>query len=614
MQLGTPKRVLFDALHTCQINGRNARHGKSAGSDLADPLRHRVLTAQTGRIAYERRFGRVEQNAFLNRKCCVARANAEGDQIARAQEGRAIQFRKPCRKLKPLQLEAVFECLPANAHQLAVVTKGNVGEANVIGKSSRANGYNRIRNIDMQQVIACRKGSVLNVFQLFWQNDLAQTGLTGKSPRADARNDLAVDPIRNHDIAAVPRVGTDLDRAVLQLHVGKGNTVILIDPAGIECQIRGEFVTVPVVFFGTLRVIIPAVKHGIQTLRLGYALQRMIADENLLDVLQLVRHHVKGDLSLLLQDHGTDVDRAVTVIPIMAQLAKIIAGGIDQLPNLPIFSELVLRAQKGDRAGSRRTGQGRAVHCAVLAAQQRRVRRSRSNEIHVFTVVGIPCQLPGIGAQCTNAQHVFIGSRIGKCSRCFISCCGDAENITVCSQLRGLSIRISGATEGHIHHRNVALNGIIEAEDQVGGALERAIFITLGLDDKQTDLRCNANDVAAIHGRSDHAGNGCSVSLLVLDQRPIVGAVRQKIILDDLVLGCIIGILADPPGKLRMVGVNARIDYGNGQTASLSLIPDVPQIEIIQIGLEGIGGIGNRVLRAGGNMLAVLLCSVLLHQ
>ena len=617
MQLGALKCALFYALHTVQIHGRDARHRKRIVADHADSIGNRVFPAQAGRIAYECGFFRIEEDTVLRREGRVACANAEGGQIGCTKERGAVHFDQRCGKLEALQLGAALEGHSAYALQLAVGSEGNVGEANVIGKSFPSNGYDRIRNIDMQQIVASRKGRSLNVFELLWQNDLAQTGLTGKGRCTNARDDLAVDLVRNGDVAAVSRVGADLDRAVLQLHVSKGNAVILVDPVCVKRQIRGELVTVPIVFLRTLRVVVPAVEHRIQTLRLGNALQRMITDKDLLKVLQLVRHHVKGDPSLLLQDQGTDVDRAVAVIPIAAQIAKIVAGGIDQLLNFPILGVLVfiLRAQQRDRTHCCRASQGRTVLRPVLPVHQRRVSGSRSNEIHVFSIVRVLRKFPGVGAQRTNTDHVFVSGGIEQISRCIVSCRSNTNNITISGKLRGLGEWIvARSTEGHIYHGNVALDGIVQAKHQIGGAQEISLFITLCLNHEQSNLGSNTNDLIAVHGRADHTRNGRAVSLLVLDQRPIVGTVRKEIILNDLVLRCIIGVLTDASGELGMIGINTRIDHRDGHPGTLRGCPNVPQIHIVQIGLKRIGTVRNRVLRTRGKTLSVLLCRVLLQR
>ena len=118
--------------------------------------------------------------------------------------------------------------------------------------------------------------------------------------------------------------------------------------------------------------------------------------------------------------------------------------------------------------------------------------------------------------------------------------------------------------EGHIDYGHVSLDGVVQAEHKVGGALEFAILVALGLDHDDVDPGCNANDTASVHGCGQNTRHRRTVSLLVLNERPIVCATIHRPILDDPVLGGIVGILADPPRELGMVGINARVDHGDG--------------------------------------------------
>ena len=135
----------------------------------------------------------------------------------------------------------------------------------------------------------------------------------------------------------------------------------------------------------------------------------------------------------------------------------------------------------------------------------------------------------------------------------------------------------------HIDHADVALNGIIQAEHKVRGALERAGCIALRLDHDNVDLRCNAHGAVAVHRRCNNTCHGGTVPLLVLDQRPVHRTVREYVVLNDLILGSIIRILADTSCKLGVVGVNTRIYHSNSNPRALRIRPDILHIQIVQI-------------------------------
>ena len=99
------------------------------------------------------------------------------------------------------------------------------------------------------------------------------------------------------------------------------------------------------------------------------------------------------------------------------------------------------------------------------------------------------------------------------------------------------------------------------------------------------------------------------MSLLVLDQRPVVLTVCQYIVLDDLILGCIIRILTDTACKFGVVGINTSVNHRNGNAAARTACPYVLQIHVVQIGLLAIIRIGHSIgwaHRKAGIVLLVL--------
>ena len=156
----------------------------------------------------------------------------------------------------------------------------------------------------------------------------------------------------------------------------------------------------------------------------------------------------------------------------------------------------------------------------------------------------------------------------------------------------------------HIDHGHVTFDSVIQTKHKVRGAFEITIFITLGFDDNDIHLRRDTHNTVSVHGCGDDTCHRRSVTLLILDQRPIIGAVFKHIILDDLVLGGVVGILADTPRELRVIGVDTRIDHRNRDTRTLCLVPDVAHVEVVQIGLSVVVDIAHGILWAGGKPLA----------
>ena len=158
----------------------------------------------------------------------------------------------------------------------------------------------------------------------------------------------------------------------------------------------------------------------------------------------------------------------------------------------------------------------------------------------------------------------------------------------------------------HIYHLCVAFNGVVKTEHQIGRASKDSVFVTFRLDNEQSDLGSDADDLSTVHRSTDHARHCRTVSVLVLDQRPIVGSVFQGVVFDDLVLSRVVGILTDTSRKFGMVSIDSRINDGHRYTCSLGGCPSVFEVDVIQIGLQLVGAVGNGVLRSCGDRCAVL--------
>ena len=204
---------------------------------------------------------------------------------------------------------------------MAVLTKCQSGKSYVVKERPFTYFGNGIGNFHAHQIGASFKGGQTDALEILGKLDLAKSRLSLESELANRRNYFSVNIVGDGNISAVTRVRTDLNGAVIQFNVGIRNTVLLVDPISIQSQIAVELILIPHVFLGTLRIVVPAIEDGIETLGLGHILQGMGADEHLLGVVQLVGHHVEGDGSPLLQHQGTDVQGAVAVVEIGAEVA-----------------------------------------------------------------------------------------------------------------------------------------------------------------------------------------------------------------------------------------------------------------------------------------------------
>ena len=96
-------------------------------------------------------------------------------------------------------------------------------------------------------------------------------------------------------------------------------------------------------------------------------------------------------------------------------------------------------------------------------------------------------------------------------------------------------------TERHINDVCVSFNSIIKTEHKIGGAGKRTVSITFSLDHDNVDLGSYTYDtLGIIHRSSYNTRNTRSVSLLILNQRPIIRTAIKYVILYDLIFGCII--------------------------------------------------------------------------
>ena len=168
--------------------------------------------------------------------------------------------------------------------QLAFCSEADRRKTQIVVKCLVSDLGHGIGNCDPDQIGTTRKCAVADADEAIGQTNLAQLAFFCKGFCANGGNGFSVNGVGNRDVAAVTRIGADFHRPVVQLYVDVGDPVLLVHPIGVKRQVCCEFIFVPVVFFGTLRIVIPTVEHGVQTFRLGNVLQRMIANKELLSV------------------------------------------------------------------------------------------------------------------------------------------------------------------------------------------------------------------------------------------------------------------------------------------------------------------------------------------
>ena len=147
------------------------------------------------------------------------------------------------------------------------------------------------------------------------------------------------------------------------------------------------------------------------------------------------------------------------------------------------------------------------------------------------------------------------------------------------------------------------IDGIVKSKHQVRHTPEDAVFVTFRLDYEELHPGSDADNACSVHSGTDYAGHSGSMAVFILDQRPIIAFISQQIILDHFILGGVIGLGADPSGKLRVIGVNTRVNDSNPDTGAHFCIPRLLQIQVIEIGLVGICRVIDRVERTSGQPL-----------
>ena len=325
-KIAVRKCAVPDGLYAGQLHGRQPRISKGASSDGIYVIGYGIRTRQARRISNQVLSVILEQNTVLHRKGYVPRHDVIGHHGHSAIEGRAVYFLHLGRDGKRAHLNASLEGISSDADQLAVFSKDHRGKSDVIAERRAADLGHTVGNGYTHQIGAIHESTVADPLQVLGENDLSKGRVAAEGILSDGGDLLSLNGIGNGDVSSMTRISTDLDGAVLKLHVNIGDAVLLVYPVGVQGQIGRKLVLVPHVLLRTLRIVVPAVKHGVQPLRNGHILQSMVANKYLLPIVQFVGHHVERDSSALLQNQRAYVQCTVTVIPIGPQLTQIIAG------------------------------------------------------------------------------------------------------------------------------------------------------------------------------------------------------------------------------------------------------------------------------------------------
>ena len=574
---------------------------------MLDRMGKRILTVPSRGIGNECVTTQVQEHAIPDRKILVPFPYSDRFQRFSPRKGRAVHLLNQGRKLNAHKIGAVFKCKVPNGDQPAVPFEQEGIEPYVIPECIVSDGRDTLGNHHVNEIQASIKGILTDMAQSAREHHLAKSAFTGKSQVTDARHNPSIDHIGNGNVSSLSDIGAYLNRAIVQYNVGKRNAIIFIDPVGVQRQIRRKRVGTSVVFLGTLFIVIPTVKNGIESFGLGDILQGMIAYEALLDVFQLIGEHMEGYRTTLFTNKCIHVKRSVAVEIILAQASQVIAGCIQLFLDRFELNILILRQVQRDCGGNQGRGQRRSALGSVIPAHQCCQGTAGSNKIYVLSIVRIVCKHPTIVRKGTDTEYVLIGGGIGQSCRRLIACGRNTDDVAVKGQLCRLGIYIGGTSKRHIHHGCIALNRIVQTEHKIRASREFSVRIALGLDHDNIDVGRKTYDSVAVHLRGDDTGYSGSVPLLIFDQGPIIRAVFKNVILYNLIFRGIVGKLADPTCKFGMIGINTRINDRNRNSRALGLTPRLSDIQVVQICLAFVQRIAHRIMRADSCSLSHVL-------
>ena len=290
-----------------------------------------------------------------------------------------------------------------------------------------------------------------------------------KGKITDGSDRFFVDEIRDRDVSSVPRVGTDLDRSVVKGHVGIGHAVVLVRPLGVEGQVACPLVGVPLDLLGAVNIVVPAVENAEVPVGFGKVLQGVITDKDLSGFLNFVGQIVEGDRPALFGQQSGDVERAVTVIEVLAETAEIVGRGIEEFLRLgKLDHPSVLLLEQSHRAGHDRRGERRTVHDPVSAVLFGRKGRTGSDDVDVFSVIGICSEIPTVFFQRADRDTVRIRRRVHQGGGAVVARRGDAKDIAVNreTERRGEGI-VSIGSERHIYDVGTRLNRVVKTENEI---------------------------------------------------------------------------------------------------------------------------------------------------
>ena len=317
----------------------------------------------------------------------------------------------------------------------------------------------------------------------------------------------------------------------------------------------------------------------------------MSLDKRLCLIFDLIGLHLISDRSLLLIQKCIDIQCTITVKHILSAGAKIHTRCDQIITDLFKLRTRMVCAVQCCRCCNDRGSQRSSLCVSVCTAHLCRIHTSRCYDITVVTIVGIRSKLP-VRIQCSDTDHVLIGSRVIEECRAVITGSRHTDHIAVRRQLRIITEDIFICHKGHVYHICIGFDRIRQTKNKIGCSQKITLRICIAFDHKQLCLRRNTCDTASIiHGCTQSSGNTCSMSLLILDHRHII-------ILDDLVTRSIIRKLTDPPLKFLMIRINTGINNGYRHSGTLIVLPGIPQVQIARLALLIVVRITHLVIRS----------------
>ena len=305
----------------------------------------------------------------------------------------------------------------------------------VIRERVSSDAHDSVGYLYAYKIVTSLKRARADLFQILRQGNLTDPALACECAVSDRGHLLAFYVVGYSNVPSVSRVRAYFDRSVVKCNVNKGDTVLLVHPLRVEDKIACKNVLVPIIFLCELRIVIPAVKDRIKPLGLGYILKSVVSDKYTLDILKLVAHHIEADRAALLHNKRVRVERAVAVIPIRADISKIVGRGVQQLAHILKLRHGISGEIKRHSSRDHGRCQRGSVFNPVSAPIRRGIGRSGSNYINALAVIRVFGKLPRAVGKRADSNDVNVSRRIHGGGAAIVSRRRNADDITVLCKL-----------------------------------------------------------------------------------------------------------------------------------------------------------------------------------